>query len=160
MIDDVDPGLVALFGSENRALTLGVLANAFQPLTGYRVAWLADLQRTKTNVELQRLADGGVVRKDTSPDGQIVWSLIDPNLRALLRKKIRITWDQDWDAERKGWAEETPALLAKAAASLGTTSLYNPKNRIPAKAIKELERSPAKNRILRSLGARPSVRKE
>jgi hypothetical protein len=40
MLEDIDPGMVALFGSRNRTLVLAALANASGPLSGYRVAKL------------------------------------------------------------------------------------------------------------------------
>ena len=79
-----DPALVAFLGSETRARTLGVLANAEFPMTGYRVAVVAGVPRSRVYRELRRAIEAGIVRIEK--DG---YRLIDPDFRILLRKRIR-----------------------------------------------------------------------
>lgn len=86
-----DPALVAFLGSETRARTLGVLANAEFPMTGYRVAVVAGVPRSRVYRELRRAIEAGIVRIEK--DG---YRLIDPDFRILLRKRIRWSWSEDW----------------------------------------------------------------
>jgi len=51
---DADPALLSLFGSQTRLLTMAVLANADEALTGYRVAKIAGLPREKVYPELRK----------------------------------------------------------------------------------------------------------
>ncbi len=152
---DVDPALTSLIGSTSRLLTLAVLANADEPLTGYRVAKVANLPRQKVYPELRRSIEAGLVRKTASG-----FTLTDADVRALLRKRVRIRWDEEWDRARWGRLATPSTELAEILQSLTGTRLYNPKNRIPAAALQELEHDPEKNRILRKYGARPSARKD
>jgi DNA-binding transcriptional ArsR family regulator len=92
----VDPGLEAAFGSATRVLTLSALAGTRQPLTGYRVAELIGGQRTKVYAELKRLAEAGIVRKFTPSSRPATWSLVDQDIRDLLRKRVRIASMEDW----------------------------------------------------------------
>ena len=91
MTAELDPALVAFLGSETRARTLGVLANAEFPMTGYRVALVAGIPRTKVYRELRRAIQARIVRLEQ--DG---YRLIDPDFRILLRKRIRRAWSEDW----------------------------------------------------------------
>jgi hypothetical protein len=151
----VDPLLASFVGSTNRLLTLAVLANADEPLTGYRVAKIANLPRQKVYPELRRSIESGLVRKTTSG-----FTLTDADVRILLRKRVRIRWDEEWDRAR--WAQlATPnSELAEITQALRGTRLFDPENRIPAAALRELERVDEKNRTLRKYGARPSKRKD
>lgn len=87
----IDTRLVALCGSETRLRTLGVLANSFGPLTGYRVGRTAGVSLPKVYRELKRLRSAGLVR--LGPKG---WILSDPDVGVLLRKRFRISWSRDW----------------------------------------------------------------
>jgi hypothetical protein len=80
MLSDVDPGMVALFGSQNRALVLAALANASGPLSGYRVAMIFGGQKIKVNAELDRLAQAEIVSKRRMMNGRPGWTLEDPDL--------------------------------------------------------------------------------
>jgi hypothetical protein len=151
----VDGPLTSLFGSRTRLLTMAVLANADEPLSGYRVAKVANLPRQKVYPEIRRGIKAGLVQ--SSPTG---FSLSDPDVRALLRKRVRISWDEEWDRSRTGRSALVSAELGRLRSSLNGVRLYDPDNRIPASARRELERDPAKNLILRKYGARPSVRKD
>lgn len=86
----VDPSLRRLFGGQTRVLVLGVLANSAEPLTAYRVAQMSGAQVSKTVVELRRLAKCGVARQLSGSSGPAKWILIEPGLREMLRRRVRI----------------------------------------------------------------------
>jgi len=157
---DVDASLVSLFGSQTRLLTMAVLANANEPLTGYRVAVIANLPREKVYPLLRKgVATGTLV---AGPEG---FRMIDADVRALLRKRIRIRWDQEWDRARSGWDKETRGKLTGLLASIPKDPTYlRPKGWKPSpsarRAIRELERSPSKDALLSSRGLRTSARRE
>jgi len=155
MVATVDLPLESLFGSRTRLLTMAVLANADAPLTGYRVAKVADLPRQKVYPELRRGTAAGLIRHKGRG-----FVLSDPDIRSLLRKRVRIRWDEEWDRSRKGQAAKVPGELNRIRSSLRGFKTYDALNRIPATARRELERDPAKDRILRELGLRPSTRKQ
>jgi hypothetical protein len=106
MGEQTDPALVAFCGSEARARTLGTLANAVAPMTGYRVAKVSGIPEPKVYPELRRAVRAGIVRKEVNG-----YRLIDEDLRLLLQKRVRLYWDLDWDRARAGWSGETPELL-------------------------------------------------
>ncbi|HUZ80266.1 MAG TPA: hypothetical protein VMV28_06600 [Thermoplasmata archaeon] len=88
----VDRRLVALCGSERRLRVLAVLANAFRPVTGYRVSLVGGVPVSKAYDELRRLEKSGLIGR-SGPSG---WVLLDPDLGSLLRKRIRAVWWKDW----------------------------------------------------------------
>jgi hypothetical protein len=152
---DLDPSLSTLIGSRTRLLTMAVLANSDEPLTGYRVAKVAGLPRTKVYPEIRRgLAAGLLVRAGSG------YRMDDPDVRALLRKRVRIRWYDEWNRSRGSRATSVDRELGRIQATLKGVRTYDPNNRIPASALRELKRDPEKNRILRRLGLRPSTRKE
>lgn len=166
MLTDVDPGIVALFGSRNRALVLAALANASGPLSGYRVAKIFGGQKIKVNAELNRLAKAGIVSKARNVNGRLGWTLEDQDLRKLLRKRIRICFANDWDQGRTGSGEAVDRLLAEIEASLPDPKVnlqfYRPSGWKPSStaqvALQEMVRNPEKDAILRKYGARTSSR--
>jgi hypothetical protein len=95
----IDPGVVALFGSETRATTLGALANAGRPLTAYRIAKMTGTQVIKTITELRRLEKAGIVMTAPTDRGRTAWILLDPSLRDFFRRRVRVVWSVDWDRE-------------------------------------------------------------
>lgn len=149
-----DPGLAYIFGSQTRLLTMAVLANSEEPLTGYRVAKVANLPRQKVYPEINRGVEMGVIERVRGG-----CRLSDPDIRALLRKRVRIRWAEGWDRARAGKAAGVAAELDRIRLSLKGVRTYDPANGIPAAALRELERDPAKNQLLRRAGARPSSRK-
>jgi hypothetical protein len=155
MESDVDPALAALVGSRSRLLTLAVLANSDEPLSGYRVAKIASLPRVKVYPEIRKGIGTGILVKEGEG-----YRMVDMDLRSLLRKRVRIRWDQEWDRARSIRAKSAAADLERIQASLKGVRLFDPKNRIPRAAKRELERDPEKNRILRRLNLRPSARKD
>jgi hypothetical protein len=153
MTVSTDPAIEQFCGSRARLETLGVLAAAETPMTGYRVAQIAGLPREKVYPELRKAVALGTVEK-----GEAGYSLIDGDLRTLLRERVRVTFESAWDRPLSARAVE--AELRQIRRQTRKTRLYDPANRIPAAAIRELERDPEKNRTLRRLGLRPSERKQ
>jgi DNA-binding transcriptional ArsR family regulator len=162
----VDPSAAALFGSENRALVLAVLANASRPLTGYRIAKVFGGQRVKVNSELRRLAEAGVVDRQPTDGGRNGWVLIDANLGAFVRSRIRITFVSQWDTQRRFGPGAVDKLLAEIEVGLPSPQsdpeFYRPNgwraNRETLRSLREMVRSPEKDAILRKYGARTSRR--
>ncbi len=164
MMPTVDPALVAAFGSATRVRTLAVLANAAGPLTAYRVALVGGVPVGKAYREVRRLARSGLVERR-----QNGWVLTDGDLRSLLQRRVRIRWDQDWDRERQGWAEETPKLLSAGLAIIQGRLRSNPGYLRPRgweptpaarRTIRELGRPTEKDALLRRAGLRPSTRED
>ena len=160
----LDPGLVALFGSKTRLAVVAVLSNAFRPLTGYRIAKVADLAPIKVYAELRRLGAGGVVRQEEGG-----WVMADPSIRAVVAQRVRIRWDEDWDAQREGWAVETPSLLSAYLREIdqrvrADPSYLRPRGWKPPKAalrgMERLRRPPDKDVLLRRRGLRTSRRED
>ena len=83
----------------------------------------------------------------------------DPDVRDLLRKRVRIRWYDEWNQARGSRANSVERELSQIRMSLKRVRTYDPSNRIPASAIRELSRDPEKDRILHRLGLRPSTRK-
>ena len=91
----VDPAVSALFGSETRVRTLAPLANAERPLTGYRIASMVGIPRTKVYGELMRLESEGWVRRSVNNRGRTLWTLQDPDVRRLFRRRVRIVLSEE-----------------------------------------------------------------
>jgi hypothetical protein len=160
MKTDVDPSLLSLFGSQTRLLTMAVLANADEALTGYRVAIIAGRPREKVYPELRKGISTGLLTLES--DG---YRMVDTDVRALLRKRVRIRWDKEWDRARKGWDIETRGKLTTLLASIPTDPSYlRPRGWKPSpsarKAIREMERPPSKDALLSRLGLRTSTRSD
>ncbi|HLY76622.1 MAG TPA: hypothetical protein VKT21_01900 [Thermoplasmata archaeon] len=144
----VDPKLVALFGSETRLRTLAVLAGAFRPMTAYRVAKVGEVPVQKAYEGLRRLGAAGLVVHQ--PDG---WVLADKDVRALLAKRVRISWADDWFAERARRMSNEGPLLQR----LRRMPRAKPPKGWHPRDPKRFVRSPAKDRILREMGLRTSL---
>ncbi len=149
---EVAPGLVALFGSATRVRVMAPLANASRPMTAYRIATLSGVARTKINVEIRRLEEAGIVRSRTIEKGRRGWELVDPDLRSLLRKRIRIVWSRDLENEIPSWAERVRDSRSRRE-PIDARLLKGPV-RDPSDFLRPVE----KDRILRRLGLPPSVR--
>jgi hypothetical protein len=150
-----DAALEAFCGSRTRLLTLAVLASAEVPISGYRVASAADLPREKVYPELRKAIAAGSVIKSAAG-----YSLTDPDLRQLLRSRVRVVWNSNWDRLGSRSSTAVDEELREIRKMTRKISLYDPGHRIPPDALRELERDPEKNRALRRLGLRPSRRKE
>jgi hypothetical protein len=164
MSDQTDPALVAFCGSETRARTLGALANAVSPMTGYRVAKVSGIPEPKVYPELRRAVRAGIVRMEENG-----YRLIDDDLRTLLQKRVRLYWDVDWDQARAGWSDETPGLLKQGLLAIRQRIredpfYLRPKGwSPPASARKwdrELVRAPEKDVRIRRLRRRTSKRED
>jgi DNA-binding transcriptional ArsR family regulator len=156
MVLAVDPGMVALFGSETRVLTLAPLANASGPLTAYRIAAITGVQRTKVYTELRRLSQAGIVRELVTEEGRSAWELIDPDIRALLRRRVRIVWSGDLQRDAPALAGRTRALMAA-----GRRNPIDPrilKRKLTLRNPEDFVRPPDKDELLARLGLRVSRR--
>lgn len=162
MAERTDPAIVAFCGSETRARTLGVLANAEFPMSGYRVARVAGVPEPKVYLELRRAVKAGIVRRE--PGG---FQLTDADLRALLRRRIRLYWAKDWDRTRSSWPSETPRLLRAGLTAIRERlrkepAYLRPKGWSPPPAAlalaRELDRAPEKDARLRRRSRRTSQR--
>ncbi|MGA7922836.1 MAG: hypothetical protein WCA77_02535 [Thermoplasmata archaeon] len=154
----IDSSLAALFGSRTRLLTMAVLANADEALTGYRIALIAGLPRVKVYPELRKGLATKLLAKERAG-----YRMIDPDIRALLRRRIRIRWSDEWDRARKNWNAETPNRLVELLKSIPESPDYlRPKGWKPSpaarRAIREMERPVSKNKLLRRRGLRTSLR--
>lgn len=150
-----DLALRVFCGSRARLLTLGVLASAEAPLTGYRVASVTGLPRSKVYPELRKAVKAGIVERT-----DIGFSLVDPDIRTMLRARIRVTWDSYWDRPDRSTSLAVRRELDRIRRARKRVPLFNPKNNIPESAIRELTRDPDKNRALRRLALKPSERKD
>ena len=164
MSERADRSLVAFCGSETRVRTLGALANAEFPMSGYRIAKVAGVPEPKVYPELRRGVKAGIVRKEK--DG---YRLIDSDLRALLQKRVRLYWDVDWDRSRVGWKDETPRLLKSGLSAIrrrlrDNPSYLRPKGWKPPAASRgwerEIARPPEKDSLIRRRGRRTSERED
>ena len=159
-----DPVLESLFGSRARLLTMAVLANADEPLTGYRVSKIAGVPAQKVYPEIKKGVETGAVKE---AKGGFVLS--DPDIRKLLQRRVRIRWDEEWDRAREGWDEATSAVLAAGLSSIHEKLRSNryylrPKGWKPSpetmKVVAEMKRPPAKDAAIRRAGGRTSPRKD
>jgi hypothetical protein len=160
MVAEVDSGLQWLLGSRTRLLTMAVLANADEPLTGYRIAKTADLPRIKVYAELRNGVSSELLAKVDEK-----YLMVDPDVRALLRKRVKIRWDEEWDRARVGWNGQTSARLAKILASMSTEPEFlRPRGWRPTdsalKVIREIQRPPTKDAVLERRGLRTSARED
>lgn len=90
MKTELDPGPLAFAGSKTRVLTLGVLANAERPMTGYRVAKTAGLAPIKVY--------GGTSQGDEGRDGREGSRRVRACRQRppfVLARKVRIFWSGD-----------------------------------------------------------------
>ena len=135
----VDPVLIAFCGSETRVLTLGILANSNVPLTGYRVSKITGLQPIKVYRELDRAANSGLVEKSTRG-----YRLVDTDLRALLQKRIRVSWSGSWFADAGARLERANKLRT---VPLGwfDAKRYRANASVALRYAKEFERPPEKD---------------
>jgi hypothetical protein len=164
MAELTDPALVAFCGSVARARTLGALANAVAPMTGYRVAKVSGVPEPKVYPELRRALRAGIVRKEGKG-----FRLIDEDLRFLLQKRVRLYWDVDWDQARAGWSRETPKLLKQGMLAIRQRIqedpfYLRPKGWVAPPSARDLDqqllRSPEKDALIQRRGGRTSKRED
>lgn len=138
MRGQVDPGLLEFCGSEARLLALGVLANAERPMTGYRVAKVAELPPIKVYEQLARGVKVGIVRK--TGRGYV---LADTDLRTLLQKRVRLFWAVDWNLREPARAEKSRQVAAEDDSWFDRRN-YTPNPAVAARYAREFERPPEK----------------
>jgi hypothetical protein len=143
----MDPGLIALLGSETRVRVLAVLASAHAPMTAYRIGKVGGVSMPKAYREVARLAEARLIgaRKDG-------WVLLDSDVRVLLRKRARIAWADDWMAERARRLPEEQALFDR----LQRTEHARPPPGWKPRDPKRFRRSAFKDDLLRGMGLRAS----
>lgn len=135
---EVDPLIIAAFGSETRVRTLATLAGASRPITVYRVGKTGGIPLPKAYREVERLERAGVVRR--AKKGV---ELIDPDLRDLFRKRVRILWSED----QRRLESARAARGAKVGAeddSWFEPSRYTPNPKVAARYAREFRRPPEK----------------
>ena len=145
----------SLFGSVARTRVLGVLAGYSDPITGYRVAEEARLERTQTYGELRRLASIGIVASTPTAGGRTGWVLIDPSVRQFCRRRVRI---QSVDELLRQKDARLPAARRRVRAlpKVDLSKYRARPDRVPNRL--EFRRSVRKDLLLRNLRLRPSSR--
>jgi DNA-binding transcriptional ArsR family regulator len=143
----VDRSLVAAFGSETRVLTLAALANSSVPLTAYRAAKIAGLRPPKVYEEIRRAKANGLVGQ---VGGKV--TLLDPDIRDLLRRRVRIFGLGDWLTE-KDRREVSRKAIADRLQTLPSPRFRRERGWAP-RAPEIYQRDPKKDRTLRSMGLR------
>ena len=151
----VDPGLAALFGSEDRVRTLAALANAEAPLTAYRVASMVGMKPPNVYRELKRLLRFNEVERARTPDGRDGWKLMDADVRSLLRRRLRVVWSEDLLRGTRERGRRAALIIERGSRTPLDLSRFAPGRPFaPAVVRRRLE----KDRILVKAGARTSVR--
>ena len=151
----VDPGLAALFGSEDRVRTLAALANADAPLTAYRVAILVGVRPPNVYRELKRLLRVNEVERARTPEGREGWRLLDAEVRTLLRRRVRVSWSEDQLRGARARGRRASVAIRRSARAPLDLSRFAPGR--PPSTARRRQRS-AKDRVLAGAGARTSVR--
>jgi len=135
---EVDPLIISVFGSETRVRTLATLAGAARPMTVYRVGKTGGIPLPKAYREVERLEKAGVVRRAKSGV-----ELVDPDVRDLLRKRVRITWSEDELSQESGRAARAVKVAAEDD-SWFNPARYTPNPKVAARYAREFQRPPEK----------------
>jgi hypothetical protein len=151
----VDPGLSGLFGSEDRVRTLAALANAEAPLTGYRVAAMVGMEPPNVYRELNRLLECKEVERVRTPEGRNGWVVVDPDVRSLLRRRLRIVWSRDLSRGVEGRERRAASIMQRSALEPLDLARFKPGRPLTGA---EARRRREKDEILERAGARTSVR--
>lgn len=151
----VDPGLARLFGSEDRVRTLAALANAEAPLTAYRVASMVGMAPPNVYRELRRLLEYGEVERVSTPEGREGWTVVDPDLRALLRRRLRVVWSQDLMRGAKDRSRRAALAVRRSSRAPLDLARFTPGRPLGATAARQRQE---KDEVLARAGARTSVR--
>lgn len=154
MDEEIDPGIIALFGGATRVLTLAVLSSTTQPLTGYRVVKLTGAQPIKVYNEIKRLAGSGLVARARLPDGRFGWSLTDPDIRGFFRRRVRLNWPSPGVGEVMG---SNRNVRRRQIRGLDVSSYRPNARKVPNRV--EFSRPPEKDEALASVGLRTSRRR-
>jgi DNA-binding transcriptional ArsR family regulator len=158
---ELDPQLATLFGSETRASVLAALAGASNPVSGYRIAKVADVQPIKAYVELRRLRDAGIVREFPDGNGRSLWELPRGEIRTFVAGRARVYWSGDWMQSPRRRSSPADRRFAR---QLTEAATKRPRPRsIPPAArsiLSEMVRPAEKDEILERLGLPTSVRRD
>ncbi len=139
MLPSLDRRLLAFCGSATRVATLAVLANSERPLSGYRVSKLAGMQPIKIYRELERATRSGLVRKDVEG-----FRLSDPDLRLLLRKRVRLSWSEGW-FDQEGARAERAERVKRSSTKWFDLRRYRRNAFVAMRYAREIERPPEKD---------------
>ncbi len=142
-----------MFGSADRVRVLSVLANASRPPTAYRVAQVAGVEAPNVYRELKRLLQVGEVRR--AGPGGIGWEVVDPHIRAALRRRCRVSWAADILGDRRAKKARAAEIIRRNAADPLKLSKFT-SGRRPGRA--EIRRRTEKDRVLMREGGKPSPR--
>jgi len=145
--------MATVFGSADRVRVLAVLANASRPPTAYRVAQVAGVEAPNVYRELKRLLQVGEVRR--AGLGGVGWEVVDPDIRAALRRRCRISWSTDMLLDREGKQVRGAEVIRQNAADPLDLSKFTAGRR-PTRA--EIRRRVAKDRVLMREGGKASQR--
>jgi hypothetical protein len=149
----VDTGMATVFGSADRVRVLAVLANASRPPTAYRVAQVAGVEPPNVYRELKRLLQVGEVRR-AGPKG-VGWEVVDPDIRAALRRRCRISWSADILLDSPARKARAAEVIRQNAADPLDLSKFS-RGRRPTRA--EVRRRAEKDQVLLREGSRVSQR--
>jgi DNA-binding PadR family transcriptional regulator len=105
----VDPSMTDLFGSEVRVRTLALLAGSEKPISAYRVAQATGDQGTQVYSVLRKAREGGLVEESQAENGSSIWFLTDSDLRAMLKRRVRISVASDFLELSSRKSEPRPA---------------------------------------------------
>jgi hypothetical protein len=151
----VDPGLAAVFGSEDRVRTLAALANAEAPLTAYRVASMVGMEPPNVYRELGRLLRFNEVERAPTPEGRDGWRVVDSDLRTLLRRRMRIVWSQDLIRGARERSRRAVLSLQRSSRAPLDLARFTPGRPLTVTAVRRREE---KDKVLPKAGASTSVR--
>ena len=151
----VDPGLVALFGSEDRVRTLAVLANAGTPLTAYRVATVVGIKPANVYRELKRLIQFNEVERAPTSDGKQGWRLVDADVRAIMRRRLRVVWSEDLLRGARERGKRAALAVRRSSRAPLDLAAFGPGNPPSSAAVR---RRLDKDRVLAKNGGRTSAR--
>ncbi len=155
MVLPVDPGLARLFGSEERVRTLAALANAETPLTAYRVASMVGMKPPNVYRELRRLLEYGEVERVPTAENREGWRVVDPDLRALLRRRLRVVWSQDLIRGARDRSRRAALVIRRSSRTPLDLTRFTP-GRPPSTAT--VRRRQEKDKVLAKARAPTSVR--
>lgn len=151
----VDPGLAALFGSEDRVRTLAALANADAPLTAYRVACIVGMEPPNVYRELRRLLRFNEVERKPTPEGRDGWTVVDADVRILLRRRLRVVWSRDLIRGARERSRRAALVVRRSSRIPLDLSNFSPGRSLTATALR---RRQEKDEVLAKAGAPISVR--
>jgi hypothetical protein len=153
---EIDPRMIALFGSATRVRTLAVLSGEAEPLTGYRIARASQLAPTKVYGELRRLQNAGIVGERLTATGQRGWEVVDTGIRDFVRSRVRVSFADTWFRDATARVREARDRLRSISAPDVTQFKARP-SEVPNRA--EFERPRSKDATLKRLGLPGSRRR-